>query len=166
MNISRFLSEDMIDLDFRADQEEAPEDSESTKWRERNKERVLAQLVKLLEKSDRTGNNTKLLNDFIHRERKASTGIGNGIAIPHIRSMQAKEFILGFARSHEGFDFDSLDGEPTRIFFIMAAPPYDDNLYLKVFKALAENLQYKSFRQELMSAEEPYDIIRAFRNVE
>ncbi|RKX30584.1 MAG: PTS fructose transporter subunit IIA [Candidatus Zixiibacteriota bacterium] len=166
MNISRFLSEDMIDLDFRADQEEAPEDSESTKWRERNKERVLAQLVKLLEKSDRTGNNTKLLNDFIHRERKASTGIGNGIAIPHIRSMQAKEFILGFARSHEGFDFDSLDGKPTRIFFIMAAPPYDDNLYLKVFKALAENLQYESFRQELISAEEPYDIIRAFRNVE
>ena len=156
----------MIDLDFRADQEEAPEDSESTKWRERNKERVLAQLVKLLEKSDRTGNNTKLLNDFIHRERKASTGIGNGIAIPHIRSMQAKEFILGFARSHEGFDFDSLDGKPTRIFFIMAAPPYDDNLYLKVFKALAENLQYESFRQELISAEEPYDIIRAFRNVE
>jgi PTS system fructose-specific IIC component len=107
-----------------------------------------------------------LLNDFIHRERKATTGIGNGIAIPHIRSMQAKEFIMGFARSREGFDFDSLDGEPTHVFFIMAAPPYDDNLYLKVFKALAENLQYESFRQELMSAEEPYDIIRAFRNVE
>lgn len=166
MNISRFLSEDLIELDFRVDQEEAPEDSNSTKWRERNKERILEKLVKLLEKSDRTGNNTKLLNDFIHRERKATTGIGNGIAIPHIRSMQAKEFILGFARSREGFDFDSLDGELTHVFFIMAAPPYDDNLYLKVFKALAENLQYESFRQELMSAEEPYDIIRAFRNAE
>ena len=166
MNISRFLSEDLIDLDFKADQEEAPEESNSNKWRERNKERILEQLVKLLEKSDRTGNNTKLLNDFIHRERKATTGIGHGIAIPHIRSMQAKEFIMGFARSRAGFDFDSLDGEPTHVFFIMAAPPYDDNLYLKVFKALAESLQYESFRQELMSAEEPYDIIRAFRNVE
>ena len=156
----------MIDLDFRVDQEEPPEDSNSSKWRQRNKERVLEKLVKLLESTGRTGNGSKLLTDFVNREKKATTGIGSGIAVPHIRSMQAKEFIIGFARSADGFDFESLDGEPTHMFFVMAAPPYDDDLYLKVFKALSENLQYEDFRNELMSAEEPYDIIRAFRNVE
>ena len=166
MNISRFLSEDLIDLDFRVDQEEPPEDSNSSKWRQRNKERVLGKLVKLLENTGRTGNGTRLLTDFVNREKKATTGIGSGIAVPHIRSMQAKEFLIGFARSADGFDFESLDGEPTHMFFVMAAPPYDDNLYLKVFKALSENLQYEDFRNELMSAKEPYDIIRAFRNVE
>jgi len=54
----------------------------------------------------------------------------------------------------------------THMFFIMAAPPYDDSLYLKVFKSLSENLQYESFREELMNAQIPFDIIRAFKNVE
>jgi mannitol/fructose-specific phosphotransferase system IIA component (Ntr-type) len=166
MNISRFLSEDLIDLNFRVDLEEPSEETSTVRWRQRNKEHILAALVKLIGNSGRTGNDTKLLTDFINRERKATTGIGNGIAIPHIRSMQAKEFILGFARNADGYDFDSLDKQPTQMFFIMAAPPYDDNLYLRVFKALAENLQYESFREKLMMAEKPYDIIRAFRSVE
>ncbi|MEW5925346.1 MAG: PTS sugar transporter subunit IIA [Candidatus Zixiibacteriota bacterium] len=156
----------MIDLDFQVDLEESPDETVTNRLRQRNKELILAGLVKLIGNSGRTGNDTKLLTDFVNRERKATTGIGNGIAIPHIRSMQAKEFIIGFARSAEGYDFDSLDGMLTHMFFVMAAPPYDDNLYLKVFKALAENLQYESFREELMQAEYPYDIIRAFRNVE
>ena len=127
---------------------------------------MLGRLVDLLGTSGRTGNNSKLLTDFVNREKKATTAIGHGIAIPHIRSMQAKEFIVGFARSQDGIDFDSLDGQLIHMFFVMAAPPYDDNLYLRVFKSLAENLQYELFRQELMSAQEPYDIIRAFRNVD
>lgn len=166
MNISRFLTEELIDLDFKMEQEQPPEDRNSDRWRVRNKERILAGLVNILEQSGKTGNSHKLLTDFINRERKASTAIGSGVAVPHIRSMQAKEFIMGFARSVEGFNFDSLDGEPTHIFFVMAAPPYDDNLYLRVFKSLSENLQYETFRQELMNAKAPYDIIRAFKNVE
>ena len=160
------MTEELIDLDFKVDLEEPPEEGATDRFRQRNKELILAKLVKLIGSSGRTGNDTKLLNDFINRERKATTGLSNGVAIPHIRSMQAKEFIIGFARSAEGLDFDSLDGQPTRMFFVMAAPPYDDNLYLRVFKALAENLQYESFRDELLQAEQPYDIIRAFRNVE
>jgi PTS system fructose-specific IIC component len=80
--------------------------------------------------------------------------------------MQARDFILGFARSKIGYDFDSLDGLPTKMFFVMAAPPYDDNLYLKVFKALSQSLQYEAFRDELLQAEEPYEIIRAFKKME
>ena len=166
MNISRYLSEGLIELDFKAELEPPPEDSSSEKWRARNKERILSGLVDILQNSGKTGNNCKLLTDFVNRERKASTAIGHGIAVPHIRSMQAKELIIAFARSEEGLDFDSLDGMPTHLFFVMAAPPYDDSLYLKVFKALSENLRYENFRQELMDAQVPYDVIRAFKNVE
>lgn len=156
----------MIVLDLQCEQEPPPEDPNAHKWRERNKERILAELVNILDLSCRTGNNCKLLTDFINRERKASTAIGHGIAVPHIRTMQAKEFIMGVARSKEGYYFDSPDGEPVHLFFIMASPPYDDNFYLKIFKALAESFQYESFRQELMDAQEPYDIIRAFKKME
>jgi len=165
MNISRFLKEELIDLNFTAEQEPPPE-SNSDKWKVRNKERILSKLVDILELSGKTVNRSKLLTDFINRERKATTGIGDGIAVPHVRSMQAKEFIIGFARAKDGYDFDSLDGKPTRLFFVMAAPPYDDNLYLKIFKALSESVQYETFREELLNVEEPYEVIRAFKNVE
>ena len=166
MNISRFLNEEMIILDLQAEQEPQPEDSNSTHWQERNKERILDSLVSILGLSDRTGNRCKLLTDFINRERKASTAIGYGIAIPHVRTMQAKEFLIGFGRSNEGYYFDSPDNEPVRLFFVMAAPPYDDTFYLKIFKALAEVLQYEQFRQELMAAEKRYDVIQAFKKME
>ncbi len=166
MNISRFLKEEQIDLDFVAEQEPPPEESNSDKWKTRNKERILTRLVDLLELSGKTVNRSKLLTDFINRERKATTGIGDGIAVPHVRSMQAKDLIIGFARAKEGYDFDSLDGKPTQLFFVMAAPPYDDNLYLKVFKALSESVHYESFREELLRVEKPYEVILAFKNVE
>ena len=166
MNISRFLTEELIVLDFKSNLEPPPEESNSDKWRQRNKERILSDLVGILEISDKIGNRCRLLTDFINRERKASTAIGDSIAVPHVRSMQAKDFILGFARSVDGYDFDSIDSKPVHLFFVMAAPPYDDNLYLKVFKALSESLQYESFREELMQAENPYDIILAFKRME
>lgn len=166
MNISRFLKEEMIELSFVPEQEPEPDESNSEKWKTRNKDRILSSLVDILEVSGKTINRCKLITDFVNRERKASTGIGQGVAIPHVRSMQAREFIIGFARSKEGYDFNSLDGKPTHLFFVMAAPPYEDNLYLKVFKALSEALQYESFIEELLRVKRPYDIIRAFKSVE
>ncbi len=156
----------MISLDFNVEQEPEPEDSASEKWKERNKERILSGLVEILEKSELTGNRCKLLTDFINRERKATTAIGLGIAVPHVRSMQAKEFVIAFARNRHGYDFNALDGEPVKLFFAMAAPPYDDNLYLRVFKELSMDLQHEYFRQELLDVENPYDVIKAFRNME
>ncbi|MFQ5606348.1 MAG: PTS sugar transporter subunit IIA, partial [Candidatus Zixiibacteriota bacterium] len=102
---------------------------------------------------------------FVNRERKATTAIGYGIAIPHIRSMQAKSFMIGFARSARGYDFGALDDKPTKLFFVMAAPPYDDIQYLRVFKALAEILRYDGFREELHQAATPYEIIRAIESM-
>jgi len=130
------------------------------------KEAILKELVDLLEISGKVGNKHKLLLDLINREKKATTGIGHGIALPHVRTMQAKEFIIGLARSREGYDYDSLDKEPVHLFFVMAAPPYDDALYLKVFKALAEILRFDYFREELLNASSEYEIIRAVKRME
>jgi PTS system fructose-specific IIC component len=166
MNISRYLSEECILLEMRTVIEPYDEVISFDRWRQEAKERVLAELVALLEKGNRTGNSKKLLIDFINRERKATTGIGYGVAIPHIRSLQAKDFMIAFARSTNGYEFDSLDKKPAHLFFVMAAPPYDDNLYLKAFKALAGMLQYDSFREELMSLVSPGEVIRAVRSME
>jgi mannitol/fructose-specific phosphotransferase system IIA component (Ntr-type) len=166
MNLSRYFSLERIKLEMETVIEPYEEATSFEKWQAASKEAVLAELVALLGNGNRVGNTTKLLIDFVNRERKATTGLGDGIAIPHIRSMQAKELMLAFARSTNGYEFDSLDKQPAHLFFVMAAPPYDDSLYLKVFKALAEMLQYESFREELMNITDPGEIIRAVKAME
>lgn len=168
MNIARLLDPALIKLSMETRIEPPADGSEKTARQKRNeKEKILDELVSLLERSDKVGNRTKLLTDFINRERKASTAIGHGIAFPHIRTYQAKELVIGFARSPEGYDFDAPDGKPVHLFFVMAAPSYgDESLYLRVFKALAEVLRFDYFREKLMSVQTEYEVIRAFGEME
>ena len=167
MDISRYLKPELIKLEMAAQIENDPDSQlHPAKLLWKRKQAILYELVELLEKSGKVGNPKKLLVDFMNREKKASTGIGHGIAIPHIRSMQAKELIMGFARSEEGYDFDSLDNGSVHLFFVVAAPPYDDALYLKVFKALAQMLRFDYFRDELLNASSEYEIIRAIKRME
>ena len=74
--------------------------------------------------------------------------------------------MLAFARSDVGYEFESLDCQPVHLFFVMAAPPYDDNMYLRAFKSLAEMLQHEAFRHELMTVSSPGEVIRALRSRE
>jgi mannitol/fructose-specific phosphotransferase system IIA component (Ntr-type) len=167
MDISRFLKPELVKLEMQTEIDSDPDSQmhpDKLLWK--RKQAILCELVELLEKSGRVGNPKKLLVDFLNREKKASTGIGHGIAVPHIRSMQAKEMIMGFARSVEGYDFASMDNGSVHLFFVMAAPPYDDTLYLKVFKALAEMLRFDYFREELLQASSEYEVIRAIKKME
>ena len=166
MNILRYMDEEKVKLEMETVIDPPDEDQSVEKWREQAKSMILLELVDLLDETHRVGNRNKLLIDFVNREKKASTAIGHGIAIPHIRSMQATEFMMAFARSTQGYDFDAPDNEPVHLFFVMAAPPYDDNLYLKVFKSLAEMLQYSTLREELMEVQSPGEVLRAIRAME
>jgi PTS system fructose-specific IIC component len=165
-NISRHLGPELIKLDMSTELPEEPENGSRKKWIVDIKEALLSELVDVLDPTGKIGNRKKLLLDFTNREKKASTGIGQGFAIPHIRSMQAREFMIGFARKQEGYEFDAMDGEPVKFFFVMAAPPYDDSLYLKVFKTISELVSFDSFGEQLQAAEEPYDVIRIIRSLE
>jgi len=160
------MREDVIKLEMTTVLEPHEDGNSVERWRQRGKETIINELVDLLESGYRIGNKSKLVLDFINREKKATTGIGHGVAIPHIRSKQAKDFMIAFARSNSGYDFEATDNQPAHLFFVMAAPPYDDVLYLKAFKALAEMLQYESFRQELLTIQTPGEIIRAIRSME
>ena len=167
MDISRYLKPDLIKLEMETEINIDPNSSlhpDKVLWM--RKETILKELVDLLDISGKVGNRHKLLIDLVNREKKATTGIGQGIALPHVRTMQAKEFIMGLARSKKGYDFDSMDKKPVHLFFVMAAPPYEDALYLKVFKALAEILRFDYFREELLNVSSEYEIIRAIKRME
>jgi mannitol/fructose-specific phosphotransferase system IIA component (Ntr-type) len=138
----------------------------TTKKKLEHKRLLLAECAEVLDISGRVSNKNKLLTDMFNREKKATTAIGRGIVIPHIRTMQAKELIIGVLRSTPGYDFESLDGILSHIFIPMAAPPYEDTLYLRVFKSLAQIFSADGFYDRIMSAQQPYDIIRVFEDLE
>jgi len=167
LNLSRFFKPELIKLELDTKIEFDPEKEihpQKRLWI--TKEAVLEELVNLLDNSGKVCNKRKLFIDLLNREKKASTAIGKGIAIPHVRTMQVREFVIGFARSEEGYEFDSMDKETVHLFFVTAAPPYDDTLYLKVFKALAQLLHSDSLKEELLIANSEYEIIRAIQKAE
>jgi PTS system fructose-specific IIC component len=167
MNISRHIDPALIKLSMETRIDDDPDNPERSQRQKREDQAaVLDELVSLLEKSGKIANRKKLLTEFVNRERKASTAVGYGIAIPHVRTYQVKELIIGVARSDEGYDFGAPDGDPVKLFFVMAAPSYDDNLYLRIFKSLAELLRLDQFRERLMTVTESFDVIRAFREIE
>ncbi len=167
MQISRYLKPELIKLNLETRIMPDPESGEYTRRALRDgKRQVLEEFVLLMDEYARIGNPSKMVTDLYHREKRASTAIGNGIAVPHVRTYQAKEFIIAFGRSTDGIEFEAPDEKPVHLFFCMAAPQYDDKIYLRAFKALAENLQFDYFRDRLMQADEPYDIVLAFKDME
>ena len=88
----------------------------------------------------------------MERERLGSTGIGEGIAIPHGKFHGVSQLIISFGRSLKGLDFESMDGEPAFLFFLLVAPENSDGIHLKTLAKLAKILKSSSLRKLLMEA--------------
>jgi PTS system nitrogen regulatory IIA component len=105
----------------------------------------------------------KLIDVLWERERLGSTAIGDGIAIPHGKLPSLKGVIGTFARHPAGVDFDSLDGGPTHLFFLLVAPEDSVGQHLKALARVSRLLKDKAFRERLLAADGRaalYDLIR------
>jgi len=164
MNLARLLRPELIKLEMETQnppQEEPPLPRERYIWRV--KEEALLELAQLVEAGGRTGSVGKLHTDLLSREKKASTGLVRGIAVPHVRTIHAKELLFAFARSSRGLEFDCLDGQPAHLFFVIVAPPYDDAQYLKIYKQMAVAFQTTDVREAFLKAKDEGEVIRAMR---
>ena len=105
-----------------------------------------------------------LMEVLLERERLGSTGIGDGIAIPHGKLPNLDQLLLAFGRSRDGVDFDSLDGKPAHLFFLVVAPEDSAGIHLKALARISRLLKSNVVRTELMEArdaQEIYQIIQA-----
>ncbi len=166
MNLARYIRPDLVRMELQATMPPEPEEPYN---RERFlwtiKETVLCELADLVAGSGRVGNLRKLTNDLLNREKKATTGLGQGVAIPHVRTREAREFIMGFARSTPGIDFGCLDGGQAHLFFVFVAPPYDDTLYMRIYKQMAEAFSYNDAARAFMDAKDEGEVIRALKSI-
>jgi PTS system nitrogen regulatory IIA component len=94
------------------------------------------------------------------RERLGSTAIGDGIAIPHGKVRGVKQILGTFGRHRRGVDFESLDGRPTHLFFVLVAPEDSTSLHLKALARVSRLFKDNSFREHLMEANEANEIFR------
>ncbi len=126
-----------------------------------NKKGLLEELVAPLAESTDL-NSEDLVRVLMERERLGSTGIGGGIGIPHGKIKDLESLVLGFGLSRKGIDFESIDGEPTHIFFVLITPEDSTGLHLKLLARISRILKNDQFKERLLNAadqDEIFDII-------
>ena len=146
-----------------------PESQISLNIKSRTKEEALKEMVELLMSSDSAPyilDKKALLNDLMERERLETTGIGDGIALPHARADSVSQLVIGFGRSPQGIEYDSLDGQPVHIIFLIAAPKTFSTRVLKILAKISRLLSRNSFRAALLSAESEKEIRELIRSRE
>ena len=102
----------------------------------------------------------KLIESLMARESLGSTAIGQGIAIPHAKSDCVDKLVAAFGLSKKGVDFDSLDGEPAYIFFLLVAPQDSAGPHLKALARISPLLKDKYFRDSLRACSDEKAIIK------
>ncbi len=101
----------------------------------------------------------EMVKVLMERERLGSTGIGGGIGIPHGKLKQLDRLVLGFGLSRKGVDFESMDGHPTHLFFLLITPEHATDLHLKLLARVSRLLKKDSMKEMLMNAASADDII-------
>ena len=146
MKISDLLIKDRINLDVQSS----------------DKTGIIRELAKLHEKTGVLNDYEGYVNALMAREAQSSTGIGEGIAIPHAKTEFVKEPALAMGRKKEGIEYDSLDGEPATLFFMIAAPDGANNTHIETLARLSQLLlddDFKAALENAATADEVVDII-------
>ena len=131
-----------------------------------NKEEVINNMVKLMKNNGNIINADEYKKVVMEREKEGTTGIGEGIAIPHGKTNAVSKPGLAAMVVPDGVDFDSLDGQPVKLIFLIAAPDTKDNVHLDVLSRLSTLLMDKKFREGLLKAETPEEFIKCIDETE
>ncbi len=153
MKLSQLLKDELIEINLTATEKDA----------------VLEYLVKLATpeiKATSSVDPQVVLQALKDRETMMSTGIGNGIAIPHARVEGLDKLILLFARSSAGVNFQALDEAPVNLIFLVIGPPTNASDYMKLLAAISALLKKKKIRTALIQAKDKAEIIAAIKSSE
>ncbi len=123
------------------------------------KEEVLNELVDLLNQIKPLPNIEDIRKGIFDREKLSSTGIGNGLAIPHAKVSGIKNIIAGIGLSKQGIDFQSTDSSLSNIFFILISPKEDQGAHVKTLAKIAKILKDEAWRRQLLECNKAKEVI-------
>lgn len=141
--INNMLSENCINLDLKGT----------------NKSQIIDELVEILNAAGKLNDKEEYKKEILKREAQSSTGLEEGIAIPHAKTSAVKISSIAFGLSKKGVDYDSLDGEPSKLFFMIAAPANASDTHIEVLSKLTTTLLDENIRERLLNASSPKEVI-------
>ena len=130
------------------------------------KEEIIAELVNSLHLGDAINDKDKVLQAVLEREKIMSTGIGDGIAIPHGKSDAVVKLVAALGTQKRGVDFEALDGEPAYVFFLLVSPANVSGPHIKALARISRLLKNDDFKKRLIAASSSEEIISVIQKEE
>ncbi len=129
---------------------------------------VINELVISLGKAGKIagGDVAKVMKNVIDRENEASTGIGKGVAVPHVKSKAVKSPVAAFGYCKKGLDFCSLDKQPVYSVFLLVSPTDDADAHIAAMEVIFKNLQKDDFRSFLKQAKSVDDVVSLLKEAD
>lgn len=150
MKIEDLLSPDLMIMDLKAT----------------TQEEAIKEMADLEVKQDVVNNEDEFIKSIWAREKESTTGIGDGIAMPHARNKYINRAAVLFAKSPKGIDYNSFDGQPVHLFFMITAPAGADNTHLQALAKLSSLLINPDVVNALKAATKPEEVIDIFKKAE
>ncbi|MEM8874098.1 MAG: fructose PTS transporter subunit IIA [Planctomycetota bacterium] len=127
-----------------------------------DKTAAITELVNLLASNGEITDSEKVLSAILERESTRTTGIGNGLAIPHGKTHGVKQLVIAIGRPAQGIDFASIDGKPVNLIWLLASPPDKTGPHITALGKISRLMIIDTFRTKLQTAENAsamYDLI-------
>lgn len=150
MNLTDLLTAEVIKIPLESDE----------------KFQIIEEMVDVLNAAGRIDNRDMVLNAVLDRERVMSTGMGDGVAIPHAKTDGVKNLVAAFGVTKQNIDFQSIDGKPVRIIFLLAGPTDQTGPHLKALSRISRLMHRKEFREKLAAVRSAQEVIDAISSEE
>lgn len=124
---------------------------------------VIRELIEVLEIAGKLNDPDKAASAVFAREDLGSTGLEGGIAVPHAKTETVNNLTIAIGIAPEGIDFDAMDGQESKLFFLMLAPPDQTGPHIEALSEIAKITQSRSFVETLQHAETPAAVLDLFR---
>lgn len=150
MTITSLLTSDLVKISLNA----------------KNKFQAIEELIDLLDAKEMLRDRNLALDDVIEREQYLSTGLEHGLAVPHGKSKSVTHLVMAMGVIKEGIDFDSLDGNPTTIIFLLVSPKNTSGPHIKALAKITRQVRDAEVREKILAAKSSDEIIDLFKTLE
>lgn len=150
MNLSDYLSEKTILFSL-----------EST-----NKKQAVRSLLKVLKDNSQVQDEEMAFSDIMARENHLSTGMENGLAIPHAKTDAVQKLVVAFGIHRKGLDYDSLDGKPAHYIFLVLSPRDTSGPHIQALARISRSIKNENLREALLQAKDKKEILNIFSHIQ
>ncbi len=149
MEVHEFINQDLIKMNLVS----------------QDKDSVIEEMIDIMVENGIVTDKEEVVKKAMEREAKGTTGVGKGVAIPHVKSEAVERPAVAFGRSAEGIDYGSMDEKPSYLFFLITVPEESHDEHLQLLAKLSRNLVHDEFRDSLLEAESDEEVMDILNNI-